>query len=231
MTPPAVPVTYLDTAGSVPLSISFSYLPAKGKTLPTLATSEGSLGAMVRSATKNHQAGLAPGKPMLTATGPQGHTRQGKWISSSRRDPCPCCSRQHDGSCRIGTDLTLCWRGSSHNPPTWARRPGDHGPGADGGEWAYVGDRDGWAMFKPHRPLGREERRRLPKRTVPVTLRPSWADDKWPPMTVRPSWADEGAVEAFWMEEPGAGRYRPSNWIVASLYLDHCLAMGWEVVL
>lgn len=136
-----------------------------------------------------------------------------RWISSSRRDPCPCCDRRHDGSCRIGTDVVLCWRGSSHAPPTWAQRPGDHGPGADGEDWAYLGDRDGWAMFRPHRHLGRQERRRLLKRIVPVT----------------PRWADGGEVEAYWTEEPAAGSYRPSNWIIRSLYLDHCLAMGWEV--
>ena len=146
---------------------------------------------------------------MLTATGLQGQTRSGKLISSSKRDPCHVCGRSHDQSCRIGTEMVLCWRGSTFAPPTWAQRKGDHGPGADGQEWAFMGDRDGWAMFRPHRPLGQQERRRLPRR--PVTVRPRWAD------------------EPFWSQEPS--NYRPSNWIIASLYLDHCLAMGWEVVL
>lgn len=72
-----------------------------------------------------------------------------------------------------------------------------------------MGDRDGWAMFRPHRHLGRQERRRLVKRTVPV--RPRWADE--------PLWTTEDTS------------YRPTNWIVAALYQRHCLAMGWEVVL
>ncbi len=142
-------------------------------------------------------------------------TARARWTSSSKRTPCPVCNRQHDGSCRIGTEMVLCWRGSTFAPPTWAQRPGDHGPGADGEDWAFLGDRDGWAMFRPHRPMGREERRRRPRK----------------PVEVRPRWADGGEVQAFWMEEPAAGNYRPSNWIVAALYQRHCLANGWEVPL
>ena len=164
---------------------------------------------------ENHPAGLPPSEPMLTATGPQGQTRSGKLTSSSRRDPCPICGRTHDTSCRIGAEMVLCWRGSTFAPPTWAQRKGDHGPGADGETWAYLGDRDGWALFRPHRPLGQQERRRLPRR----------------PLVERHRWADGGTVQAFWMNEPRSGRYRPSDWIVASLYLDHCLAMGWQVAL
>jgi hypothetical protein len=72
-----------------------------------------------------------------------------RWISSGRRNHCPICGRQHDGSCRIGADMVLCWRGSTFAPPTWAQRPGDHGPGADREDWAFLGDRHGWAMFRP----------------------------------------------------------------------------------
>ncbi len=145
---------------------------------------------------------------MPQATG-HSHTRSGRLISSSSKDPCHVCGRTHDSSCRIGTDMVLCWRGSSHNPPTWAQKPGDHGPGADGEDWAFLGDRDGWAMFRPHRPMGREERRRLPRR--PVEVVPRWAG------------------EPLWTTEPD--NYRPTNWIVSALYQRHCLRMGWEVVL
>jgi hypothetical protein len=151
---------------------------------------------------------------MMPQTAPLGQAR-GKLISSSKRTACPVCDRRHDGSCRIGTNFVLCWRGTSHAPPEWARIPKDHGIGADGQEWAYLGDCDGWAKFKPHQPLGHQERRKLVKRTVPV----------------RPRWADGGEVEAFWTEEPEAGSYRPDHWIVAALYQRHCLAMGWEVAL
>ena len=144
-------------------------------------------------------------------------TRQ-KFTGSSRRTPCPVCGRAHSDNCRIGPDLILCWRGSTVAPPTWAQQPGrSHGLGADGQEWAYLGEAKGgdWAKFKLHRPLGQHELRTLPRR----------------PVMERHRWADGGTVQAFWMNEPRSGRYRPSHWIVASLYLDHCLAMGWEVVL
>jgi hypothetical protein len=109
--------------------------------------------------------------------------------------------------------MVLCWRGSTYAPPAWAQRPGDHGPAADGQDWAFLGDRDGWAMFRPDRPIGQEERSQLPRR----------------PVEVKPRWADGGDVQAFWTEEPTS--YRPTNWIVAALYQRHCLANGWEVPL
>ena len=136
-----------------------------------------------------------------------------KWISSCRRTPCPICGRHHDGSCRIGSEMVLCWRGSTYAPPAWAQRSGDHGPGADEQDWAFLGDRDGWAMFRPDRPIGQDERRQLSRRFVEV----------------KPRWADGGDVQAFWEEE--ATNYRPTNWIVAALYQRHCLANGWEVPL
>lgn len=108
--------------------------------------------------------------------------------------------------------MVLCWRGSTCAPPTWARHKGDHGPAADGGDWAFLGDRDGWAMFRPNAPMD-AERRRLPMR----------------PVEVKPRWADGGDVEAFWTQEPTG--YRPSNWIVAALYQRHCLANHWELPL
>lgn len=113
----------------------------------------------------------------------------------------------------MGAEILLCWRGSTYAPPVWAQRPGDHGPGADGADWAYLGDRDGWAMFRLDKPIGQEERQQLRRRTVEV----------------KPRWADGGDVEAFWTHEPTT--YCPSNWIVAALYQRHCLTNGWEVPL
>ena len=74
---------------------------------------------------------------------------------SSRGDSCPVCGRNSDGDCEIFSDgRVFCHRGSTFAPPEWARVKGDHGPGADGKEWAYLGESDrGTAMFKPHRPL------------------------------------------------------------------------------
>lgn len=73
---------------------------------------------------------------------------------SSRANPCPICGRTEDGDCRIGPELVLCHRGASHHPPEWAQKPGDHGRGQDGQEWAYLGDAaDGrTAQFRPDRP-------------------------------------------------------------------------------
>jgi len=76
-------------------------------------------------------------------------------IRSSQRDPCPICGRTKDGDCEIRVDgLVFCHSGSSHYPPEWAQRKGDHGKGADGQEWAYLGDSQmGHGMFRPHSPL------------------------------------------------------------------------------
>jgi len=78
-----------------------------------------------------------------------------------------------------------------------------------------------------HRYLGPQERRRLVKRIVPVVYRPSWADRG--PHVASPYWSHLDEALDFFMEEPEAGSYRPSNWIVAASYQRHCLAMGWEV--
>ena len=78
-----------------------------------------------------------------------------RFIPSSKANPCPICGRTKDGDCRISAEgFVLCRRGGSSGPPAWARRKGDHGPGRDGGEWAYLGDETSgqWAEFKPHQP-------------------------------------------------------------------------------
>ena len=95
----------------------------------------------------------------------------GGWISSSRRDPCAVCGRTHDTSCRVTpSGLVLCWRGSTYAPPTWACRKGEHGPGADGQEWAFLGDADGWALFRLH-----ESKQHLP-RSLRIRVRRSQAE-------------------------------------------------------
>jgi hypothetical protein len=72
---------------------------------------------------------------------------------TSRRTPCPICTRQKDGDCRIGDDLVFCHYGSSHHPPKHLK-PGDVHPGFDGQQWAFTGDTsDGRAaIFTIHRP-------------------------------------------------------------------------------
>lgn len=76
-------------------------------------------------------------------------------IRSSRRDPCPICGRSKDSDCELLRDgRVFCHRGSTHHPPEWAQKPGDHGQGADGQEWAYLGDSDlGHGTFRLHAPL------------------------------------------------------------------------------
>ena len=137
--------------------------------------------------------------------------RSGKLISSSKRDPCPVCGRSHDGSCRIGTDLILCWRGSTVSPPTWAQQPGrSHGPGANGEHFAYLGETDGWAKFRLHRPLG-QQRRPLGQRRRPMAPKLM--------LTIEDS--------LYWSSDPPS--YRPTHPIVGALYALYRARRGWEV--
>jgi len=137
--------------------------------------------------------------------------RSGKLISSSRRDHCPCCDRHHDGSCRIGTDMVLCWRGSTFAPPTWAQKPGDHGPGADGQIWAFLGDADGWAQFRLHKHLGRKQRRQAQRRQKPAVARLE--------LTLEDN--------LYWSSDPPS--YRPTHPIVAALYALYLARKGQAV--
>lgn len=74
---------------------------------------------------------------------------------SSKRNPCPVCGRTGDSDCEIRPEgLVFCHRGSRWHPPKWATRTGDHGPGADGQDWAFLGDsQEGRAMFRTHQPM------------------------------------------------------------------------------
>ncbi len=166
---------------------------------------------------------------MTLAQQPGTRQTRTKFTGSSRREPCPVCGRAHSDNCRIGSDgLILCFRGSTCAPPTWAQQPGrDHGPGANGEHFAYLGETDAWAMFRLHRPLGQQERRRLVKRIVPTEYRPSWAAAAEGAPWVASPCLSHGESWDFFTEEPS--NYRPSNWIVAALYQRHCLAMGWGV--
>jgi hypothetical protein len=78
-----------------------------------------------------------------------------EWLQSSKSRPCPVCGRTKDGDCKISADgaLVNCRRGKTNKPPEWARGKSDHGPGADGQEWAYTGESslEGWAVFTPHK--------------------------------------------------------------------------------
>jgi hypothetical protein len=58
---------------------------------------------------------------------------------SSKRNPCPICSRTADGDCRTGEGLAICHHGSSHHPPE-RLRPGDVIDGRDGQRWAFTGE-------------------------------------------------------------------------------------------
>lgn len=77
---------------------------------------------------------------------PSGHSSR-----SSKTNPCSVCGRDTDGDCELKPDgRVFCNRGSNFAPPPEARNEGDVVPGADGQQWAYLGDTElGRAMFKP----------------------------------------------------------------------------------
>jgi hypothetical protein len=74
---------------------------------------------------------------------------------SSLRNPCPVCGRTKDEDCEMRIDgMVFCHLGSTCSPPPEAQRPGDVVTGADGQQWAYLGDSDlGKAMFRLDSPL------------------------------------------------------------------------------
>ncbi|QPN59777.1 hypothetical protein H8F24_17830 [Synechococcus sp. CBW1002] len=96
--------------------------------------------------------------PELTQTRvertPGAGSGRGPLTRFSRRNPCPVCGRVKDAKCSTNANgLVLCWRGTTHQPPSWADRKGSHGPGHDGQIWAYLGDSAGWGQFRLDRPL------------------------------------------------------------------------------
>jgi hypothetical protein len=76
---------------------------------------------------------------------------------SSKTNPCPVCGRNTDGDCELKPDgLVFCNRGGNFAPPADARHEGDVVPGADGQQWAFLGDSNlGRAMFKPDEGKGK----------------------------------------------------------------------------
>ncbi len=141
----------------------------------------------------------------------------GRWIGSSRRNPCPLCGRDTDDKCRRQADLISCWHGSRFHPPAGLRL-GDVLT-LEGRDWAVVALAGGFGgnslNLRPHRPRRSSSRRR----SIPQPQR------RTPP----PEW--------FWAQEPTSYSpcnwfsYHPTNWIVAALYQRHCLRQGWEVPL
>ncbi len=90
---------------------------------------------------------------------------------SSRRNPCPVCGRTKDEDCEMRIDgMVFCHRGSTCSPPPEAQRPGDVVTGADGQQWAYLGDSDlGKAMLRLHSPLPASNGHRpLPRPSAPI---------------------------------------------------------------
>ncbi|MEN9767820.1 MAG: hypothetical protein RLZZ32_1780 [Cyanobacteriota bacterium] len=79
-----------------------------------------------------------------------------QWLHSSKKTPCPICSRSTDGDCRWTDDLILCHQGTTFSPPA-DLRPGDTLT-VNGQKWALI-RRDGGfdgaaAVFRPHRSGG-----------------------------------------------------------------------------
>jgi phage/plasmid-associated DNA primase len=84
-----------------------------------------------------------------------------RFTASSPKNPCPVCGRTKDGDCRLtGDGRVFC-----HSYQNY--KPGETLRGADGQEWACVGnttDGAGWGIFKVHEPLEKRERWQKPPR-------------------------------------------------------------------
>ena len=76
---------------------------------------------------------------------------------SSKTNPCPICGRNTDDACETKPDgRVFCRRGSTFTPPPEARNEGDVVTGADGQQWAFIGDTElGNATFKPDESKGK----------------------------------------------------------------------------
>ena len=76
---------------------------------------------------------------------------------SSKANPCPICGRNTDDACETKPDgRVFCRRGSTFAPPPEARNEGDVVTGADGQQWAFIGDTEiGNATFKPDEGKGK----------------------------------------------------------------------------
>lgn len=75
-----------------------------------------------------------------------------RWQSSSRREPCPICSRDTDDKCRWQQDLIACHQGDTFSPPA-GLRIGDVIT-VQGSPWAVVKVDAGFSgqavLFRPH---------------------------------------------------------------------------------
>ncbi|RPF80722.1 MAG: hypothetical protein CBB80_010595 [Synechococcus sp. TMED20] len=116
--------------------------------------------------------------------------------ASGRNNPCPCCGRNINGSCRWNDDTILCFHGETFSPPS-DLRPGDTIT-INGKPWALI-RRDGGfsgmaAVFKPHR-----ER----SKGVHKTDTPNTAQELLSRQTKRSQWAHildqfHNAFDAAW---------------------------------
>lgn len=71
--------------------------------------------------------------------------------SSSKRTPCPVCTRVKDADCRFNDEVVLCHTGTDLRPGNTIT--------INGAQWAFIHHRGGFsgsaAVFRPHRELGR----------------------------------------------------------------------------
>ena len=91
-----------------------------------------------------------------------GHAKNAvRFTASSPKNPCPVCGRTKDGDCRLtGDGRVFC-----HSYQYY--KPGETLRGADGQEWACIGqttDGAGWGIFKVHEPLEQSPRWQKPPR-------------------------------------------------------------------
>ena len=74
----------------------------------------------------------------------------GKFSRSSKRNPCPICTKYFDDKCAFNAKTIHCYNGSSFYPPQHLK-PGDT-VFADGIKWALVATQGGFGnhhIFKP----------------------------------------------------------------------------------
>ena len=97
----------------------------------------------------------------------------GKFSRSSKRNPCPICTRNKDDKCAFNAETIHCYNGSSFYPPQHLKL-GDT-VFADGIKWALVATQRGFSgnhhIFKPDRPKNLEKPRKVEKISLTKLIR------------------------------------------------------------
>ena len=100
---------------------------------------------------------------------------RGRFIRSSRKNPCPICDRTKDDKCAWNSEVIHCYNGVSNYPPRGMKLGEvfhvDYGPTRD---WALVKKNAGFSgnhwIFIPNRPIGNAKpliKKHIPKVSIP----------------------------------------------------------------